>query len=241
MNKPTILYKQLAESIKTKILGGELAVGDRLPSERAMSVQYGINRMTVRKAIKLLKDENILVAEVGRGTYVKNLPEDNQKIELGDNKLLSLTRQIRQKGFNPSREIISFTKVKNEGELFDYFPESEKVYELIRLSLINGKPYALQKAYFPCNIFKDAERFDFRDESIYDYMEEQGSKPMQLVSYLKIEKIPEMYLSLFHEDKPRNVFLFDYFAFDDEHRLIEYTISYHLPEDTSFHYVTRKA
>lgn len=241
MNKPTTLYEQLADNIKTKIVDGELAIGDRLPSERAMSEQYGINRMTVRKAIKLLEDEGILSAEVGRGTFVSGMPVVSRKVELGDNELISLTRQIRQKGLDPSREIISFQKVKNEDALYDFFPDSENVYELVRLSLINGKPYALQKAYFPCNLFSDAERFDFLDESLYDYMEEQGHRPTQLVSYLKIAKIPDMYVSLFHEEKPRNVFLFDYFGFDKDHRLIEYTISYHLPEYTSFRYVTRKA
>ncbi|OCN05299.1 hypothetical protein A4S06_09335 [Erysipelotrichaceae bacterium MTC7] len=241
MNKPSTLYEQLADNIKSKILDGELALGDRLPSERMMSVQYGINRMTVRKAIKLLEQERILSAEVGRGTFVSGIPVVSRKIELGENELISLTRQIRQKGLHPSREIISFQKIKTTEELHDFFPTSAFVYELVRLSLINGNPYALQKAYFPCNLFKDAERFDFVDESLYDYMEEQGHRPSKLVSYLKIAKIPDMYVSLFHEEKPRNVFLFDYFGFDKDHRLIEYTISYHLPEYTSFRYVTRKA
>ena len=44
------IYVQLMDSIKKKIQDGQLQVGDRLVSEREMSEQYGINRMTVRNA-----------------------------------------------------------------------------------------------------------------------------------------------------------------------------------------------
>ena len=43
------IYRQLMDSIKRKILSGELAVGDKLESERDMSKKYNISRMTVRR------------------------------------------------------------------------------------------------------------------------------------------------------------------------------------------------
>lgn len=53
------IYVQLMDSIKKKIQDGQLQVGDRLVSEREMSEQYGINRMTVRNAFKKIKEHNI--------------------------------------------------------------------------------------------------------------------------------------------------------------------------------------
>ena len=50
------IYVQLMDSIKKKIQDGQLQVGDRLVSEREMSEQYGINRMTVRNALKKLQE-----------------------------------------------------------------------------------------------------------------------------------------------------------------------------------------
>lgn len=240
MNRPETLYEQLADNIKTKIAKGEMKVGERLKSEREMAEQYGISRMTVRKSLKLLEEEGVLSAQRGRGTYIMKVPEVQRKVELGDTSLISLSMQIRQKGLKSSREILSFKKIDTSDQFRDFFPDSDKVYELIRLSLINDEPYAIQKTYIPCNLFKDAERFNFIDESLYDYMEEQGHRPYKLVSYLKIEKIPEEYVSLLKLPKQKNVFLFDYFGFDEDHVLTEYTISYHLPEYTSFKYVTRK-
>ena len=42
-------------------------------------------------------------------------------------------------------------------------------------------------------------------------------------------------------NKDKKVFLFDYYGFDKDHGLVEYTISYHLPEYTSFKYVSKKS
>lgn len=54
------IYVQLMDSIKKKIQDGQLKVGDRLVSEREMSEQYGINRMTVRNALKNFKKKGLL-------------------------------------------------------------------------------------------------------------------------------------------------------------------------------------
>lgn len=54
------IYVQLMDSIKKKIQDGQLQVGDRLVSEREMSEQYGINRMTVRNALKKLQEEGVI-------------------------------------------------------------------------------------------------------------------------------------------------------------------------------------
>lgn len=238
MSQPIAIYKQLMDSIKKKIISGELKIGDKIDSERKMSEQYGINRMTVRNALKKLEKEGILNSYRGKGTFVNAMPEIEDKVELGNNEILSLSMQIRQKGMKSTRQLLSLKKVNTIGALKDYFPKDDKVYEIIRLSLINDNPYALQKAYIPCHLFKDAERFDFEEFSLYDYMHDHGHRPQKMISYLKIEKIPQEYLEIMNMDAKKNVFLFDYFGFDTNRELVEYTISYHHPEYTTFKYIT---
>ena len=46
------LYIQLMNRILDKMRRGEYQVGDKMDSERVMAQQYGINRQTVRKALK---------------------------------------------------------------------------------------------------------------------------------------------------------------------------------------------
>lgn len=59
--------------IKSRIAAGELAPGQRLPSERDLAQQLGLSRPTVREAIRTLTVMNILVARHGDGTYVTSL------------------------------------------------------------------------------------------------------------------------------------------------------------------------
>lgn len=231
------IYVQLMDSIKKKIQDGQLQVGDRLVSEREMSEQYGINRMTVRNALKKLQEEGVIETKRGSGNYVAKVPCVEEKLELGRAGVYSLSAQIRQKGMKSSRKTLSLTKIKPEDKLKEVFPNEDYVYEIIRLSYINDEPYALQKVYIPCSKFEDAERFDFESFSLYDYMDDLGHRPRTMVSYLRIDSLPTEYRK--YMDIERNVFIFDYHGYDENRELVEYTISYHNPKYSSFKYVTQ--
>lgn len=237
MSENKAIYVQLMDSIKKKIQDGELKVGDRLPSEREMSEQYGINRMTVRNALKKLQTAGILEAKRGSGNYVAKVPVVEEKIELGRAGVYSLSAQIRQKGMKSTRKTISLNKIKPMDCLKEVFPQEEFVYEIVRLSYINDDPYAFQKVYIPCSKFEDAERFDFESFSLYDYMDDLGHRPRTMVSYLRIDYLPEEYRKYMNIN--RNVFIFDYHGYDENKELVEYTISYHNPKYTSFKYITQ--
>lgn len=64
------IYKQLVEQILTFIKQGELAPGDRLPTERELSAQLSVARGTVKKAYSELADNNIIEVIQGSGSYV---------------------------------------------------------------------------------------------------------------------------------------------------------------------------
>jgi GntR family transcriptional regulator len=64
------LYYQLANLLTEKIVSHELLTGDRLPTEVELVQQYGISRITVRQALRLLEEEGLIRREVGRGTFV---------------------------------------------------------------------------------------------------------------------------------------------------------------------------
>lgn len=65
-------YEQLADRLRTRILSGELAPGDRLPIEPELCEQYGVSRTTVREALRQLSSQNLIVTTRGvtGGSYV---------------------------------------------------------------------------------------------------------------------------------------------------------------------------
>jgi GntR family transcriptional regulator len=66
----TPLYVQLSRQIRTQIEQGSLPIGKQLPSERELAADYGISRLTARKALAMLRDEGIISARRGRGSFV---------------------------------------------------------------------------------------------------------------------------------------------------------------------------
>jgi DNA-binding GntR family transcriptional regulator len=72
--KPEHLWAQVAADIRADITTGRLAPGARLPGEIDLAAQYGVARLTVRRAIAELVTEERLVVLRGRGTYVSPPP-----------------------------------------------------------------------------------------------------------------------------------------------------------------------
>jgi GntR family transcriptional regulator len=73
---PTPVYLQLAAILRACIEAGEIPAGRALPSETTLMGEYGLARETVRKAVRVLRDEGLVQIVQGRGAYV--LPEDQR-------------------------------------------------------------------------------------------------------------------------------------------------------------------
>lgn len=64
-------YHRIADQLRTRILAGELAEGDRLPGETDLMGVYEVSRNTIRLALKRLTDEGLIYSDQGRGTFVR--------------------------------------------------------------------------------------------------------------------------------------------------------------------------
>ena len=69
-NALTPLYEQLKNAIKDDIHAHIYRPGDRMPSEAELEEKYQVSRITVRRAVKELCEEEILVRKQGKGTFV---------------------------------------------------------------------------------------------------------------------------------------------------------------------------
>jgi GntR family transcriptional regulator len=69
---PTPLYIQLAEILRGQIESGRLADGEPIPSETYLQQEHGVSRVTVRKAVALLRDEGLVYTIQARGTFVRH-------------------------------------------------------------------------------------------------------------------------------------------------------------------------
>ncbi|GJF03667.1 GntR family transcriptional regulator [Pseudonocardia sp. D17] len=68
-------YQQVANALRASILTRKFAPGDKLPSGPQLAEHYGVARMTVQQAIRLLRDEGLVVTRQGSGVFVRERTE----------------------------------------------------------------------------------------------------------------------------------------------------------------------
>jgi DNA-binding GntR family transcriptional regulator len=63
-------YEQIAQTLRTRITSGKVAVGDALPTEAALCKTYGVSRHTAREALRRLRDAGLITRKRRAGTIV---------------------------------------------------------------------------------------------------------------------------------------------------------------------------
>jgi len=67
---PGLVYRLIADDIAAKIAAGTYVPGGRLPGEAELAEEYGAAKMTVRRAVRELRERGLVETVYGKGTYV---------------------------------------------------------------------------------------------------------------------------------------------------------------------------
>lgn len=75
--------QDIVQQIKSNVFAGKLKPGDRLPSEKELAEQFGLSRITVRDALRILESQGLVSIKVGAGggAFVTN-PSETSASEL---------------------------------------------------------------------------------------------------------------------------------------------------------------
>jgi len=187
---PLPRYYQLKEIMRDMIENEQLKPGDTVPTERELCEYHEISRMTARKAIIELVHEGILFREQGKGTFVAK-PKVRQNVS----ELVGFTEEMKKKGLTVETKILDFkikeptTKIKKQLNL----QTIDKVFEILRLRLVEGEPYAIEKAWIPEKYARGFKEEELEGYSLYKVLEEkygirlshgkQTMEPIILTSY----------------------------------------------------------
>lgn len=128
-----------------------------LPSEAELCDLFSVNRGTIRHALDMLEREGLIYREKGRGTFVRR-----RRVEVDLSYLCSTTDDLRNRGWEPSTEVISINQVSPRSHICTSLNlgETDKVWEVYRKRLANGEPISLQRAFFPVSLMPDLVKKD---------------------------------------------------------------------------------
>ena len=68
-------YLQVATALRAAILTRKIEPGDKLPSQNELAERYGVSRMTIQQALRVLKDESLVVSRQGSGVFARERTE----------------------------------------------------------------------------------------------------------------------------------------------------------------------
>ncbi|MCG1008435.1 GntR family transcriptional regulator [Salinicoccus sp. ID82-1] len=230
------LYKQVAKKIKDDIVSNDINRGEAIPTETKLAEMYGVSRVTIRQAVKLLVEEGLVYSVQGSGTYISE-----KKIEHDIHKLQGFTEEMISLHNNPSNEILEFQLMLPSEEVKNYLKltNNQKVYYIKRLRLADEKPLVLEESYMPYELFPDLS-VDVMKVSKYKYIAGKGfsinKRHAELVPILPTDELVE---HLHLENKDPMLLLEAYSTFDDG-TIFEYSKVYFHPKRYTFKFVSEK-
>lgn len=149
------LWRQIAATLKGAIADGSCGPGSRLPTESELSLRFGVNRHTVRRALEELSREGLVRVEQGRGTFVAE--------DVLDYTVESRTRfseWIRRHNKEPSGEVLQLREIPADAQVAAGLDvrAGTKIVLLERLGLADGRPVSLTRHHFRVAGMLDALR-----------------------------------------------------------------------------------
>ncbi len=131
-----------------RLVAQELRVGDAIPSERALSQQFALSRMTIRQAVDALVTEGVLVREQGRGTFVAPRRMDFEM------RLTTFGEEMRRRGMQPATTVLAAHDVAATPDVaaaLEIEP-GDRVHFLYRVRDADGEPICIEQAWVPVAI-----------------------------------------------------------------------------------------
>ena len=162
------LYQQIKEDIKAAIQSGKYKPKEKIPPEPALSEEYAVSRITVRRAIEELCSEGYLTKMQGRGTFV-NTPRINRKFT-GGNKVEVSSQPCRKLNLTPGARVVDRRIVParhDEQEFFGLGSDALLIY-VERVRTADGQPIFLENLFLPYEDYKALLSMDLNDASMFE-------------------------------------------------------------------------
>lgn len=146
---PVPLYHQLERDLVQRIRAGEFQPGAPLPTEEGICDQYGVSRITVRRALDAMFAQGLIIRRRGVGSFVAERREGARSIRLSG----SLDDFLSTAG-SLNNEVITLGRTPAGAEVADALdiPEGEEVVRLELIGSLSAGPVIYLEIFFPVSV-----------------------------------------------------------------------------------------
>jgi GntR family transcriptional regulator len=158
-------YHQIADELRAGVDAGEYGTGRLLPSEAELSTRFRASRVTVRRALEVLRDEGLVDSRQGFGWFVATDPVRQSLGRLG-----TIESQLAAEGVESMRKVIDFRFIRAPSRARRLLG-AETVLRVRRLNLANGEPFALVTVWCPEQYGAELSRADVERSPFYELID----------------------------------------------------------------------
>lgn len=168
------VFQQIKEGLSREIEAGVWPVHAKLPAEEELARQLGVNRGTLRKALKELIGEKKLVQIHGKGTFVAAGATEERGVEgpLADS-LVAFSEELMLQGIGFTTEVLGITRGVPEARIaaFLNLGMSAEAVSLLRRRSVDGAPIAWLENHVSAALCPGLESEDWTQQSLFQTLE----------------------------------------------------------------------
>lgn len=179
-------YVTIYKEWKEKIESGQIAEGERLPTESSLMESYQVSRDTVRKSLNLLEQNGYIQRGRGRASLV--MPKQRYTFPLSE---IANFQEVNKLSYaHAETEVVNLDILQDSHKIKKIFQQSVngEVYELIRVRRMKDEAVILDKDYFVRDVVPRLPLNECK-VSVYRYLEEElGLQISYAVKEITVQK-----------------------------------------------------
>lgn len=164
MKRSGILYRDIAEDIKTKIFHDGYPVGSMVPTENELAAQYAVSKITVRNAVKILVAEGYLKKQSGKGTFVISNRPFNHLAQAA-----SFSSILESGGHQVTKRVLAVALAKESERPEPLRNVQEEVTKVTRVHDMDGRPYVYTEHFLRAPLASFATK-NLANHSLYQVL-----------------------------------------------------------------------
>ncbi|TRO56211.1 GntR family transcriptional regulator [Streptomyces sp. IB201691-2A2] len=226
-------HQKIAAGLRRQITRGDLAPGAQLPSTPALMEQYGVAGTTIQKALLMLKEEELLLGQPGKGVFVKGSTQQAispavymPPAATGEPyRWISEAEKRSQRG---SSKLLEVAVVTPPYEVARALGLEEGGQSLLRkqILLLDEEPTELTRSYYPLELAEGTAMMEHRRirGGTPTLLSELGHPPREFVDEVSSEIPTEEEVVALELPKDMPVMLTFRIVYSDDERPIEVSL-----------------
>ena len=174
-----VIYRDIAATLKDGIETGTYATGELLPSEAALCAQFEASRVTIRKALELLRDDGLVDSRQGFGWFVAG-----ETLTQSLDSLVPIAHHLEETGRRVRREVTDFGFIAAPPQASDL---GRRVLQVGRLNLVDELPFSRIMIWCREDLAADFSRAQVTDTSFLTLL---GELPQRAVQTIGAHAVP---------------------------------------------------